>query len=35
MTRSMRAGAAMLTTLLRTGVPMGPLMLLTVAGRKS
>jgi deazaflavin-dependent oxidoreductase (nitroreductase family) len=35
MTRSMRAGTAMLTTLLRAGAPMGPLMLLTVAGRKS
>lgn len=31
----MRAGSTILTTLLRAGAPLGPLALLSVAGRKS
>ena len=35
MTRTMRLGTALLKALLRAGVPMGPLALLSVRGRKS
>ena len=35
MTSSMRIGSAMLTTLLRAGVPLGSLALFSVRGRKS
>jgi deazaflavin-dependent oxidoreductase (nitroreductase family) len=35
MTRVMRIGTAMLKAMLRAGVPMGPLVLLAVRGRKS
>jgi hypothetical protein len=35
MTSMMRIGTAMLKALLRAGVPMGPLVLLSVRGRKS
>lgn len=35
MTRSMRLGTALLKTLLQAGIPMGPLALLSVRGRKS
>lgn len=35
MTRSMRIGTAILTAILRTGLPLGPLRLLSVLGRRS
>jgi hypothetical protein len=35
MTRVMRIGTVMLKVMLRAGVPMGPLLLLAVRGRKS
>jgi deazaflavin-dependent oxidoreductase (nitroreductase family) len=35
MTRSMRIGTAILTALLRAGLPLGPLALLSVVGRRS
>lgn len=35
MTRTMRLGTALLKALLRAGVPLGPLVLLSVRGRKS
>ena len=35
MTTLMRNGTAFLKTMLRAGVPMGPLALLSVRGRKS
>ena len=35
MTRLMRVGTALLKALLRAGIPMGPLVLLSVPGRKS
>lgn len=35
MTRSMRLGTALLKTLLQAGIPLGPLALLSVRGRRS
>ncbi|HEY7341378.1 MAG TPA: nitroreductase family deazaflavin-dependent oxidoreductase [Ktedonobacterales bacterium] len=35
MTRSMRLGTALLKTLLQAGIPLGPLVLLSVRGRRS